>query len=131
MRTMFGVVAVVGLGALLGGFGCSSTQPAGTGRPEMKTHRVTGEVSTLVNSGLDRAFEQSVATVRDDMRFTVEKNQQDSLVGVVTARTAQNKLVTVTLHKKSDTITSVNVSAGAFDSDIAKAVAEKIAGRLQ
>ncbi len=111
--------------------GCSSTQPAGEGRPEMKTHRVTGEVSTLVNAGLDRAFDQSVAAVRDDLQFTVESSAKDALVGVVKARTAQNKLVTVTLNKKSDTITSVNVSAGAFDSDVATAVAEKISSRLQ
>ncbi|MFO0831829.1 MAG: DUF3568 family protein [Phycisphaerales bacterium] len=109
--------------------GCSSTQPALDGKPEVKTHRVTGEVSTIVNRGLERTFDASVDAVKDDLKFTVESSVKDALVGVVKARTAENKLVTVTLNKKSDTVTSVSVTAGAFDSGIAKATVDRIVDR--
>jgi hypothetical protein len=115
----------LGLGA------CTSTLPAGDGMPEMKTNRVTGDVNTLVNSGLDYTFDQTVAAVRDDMQFTLEHSAKDALVGVVKARTAQNKLVVVTLSRKSDAITGVNVNAGTFDPSIARAVADRIAARTR
>lgn len=108
---------------------CSSTQPASDGKPEVKTHRVTGEVSSLLNTGLDNAYNAAVSAVKDDLQFTVESSTKDALIGVVKARTAQNKLVTVTLTKKSDSITGLAVSAGAFDSSIAKATADKIIAR--
>ncbi len=109
---------------------CSSTQAPADGRSEVKTHRVTGEVSTLLPAGLDTVHEQALRVVQDDLQLRVEKNNKDAMVGVIAARTADEKLITITLTRKADAITHVNTSAGPFNDDLCKRVIEKLQARV-
>jgi hypothetical protein len=120
-----GVVGVVGaLGA------CSSTTTSGTSSAAIEQNKVTGNTSTLASVGLDRAYEGSIRAI-NNLQFKVESQAKDALKGVIKAKTADGKTVSIDLTKKSDTITEVEVSAGPLEQSLARTVIEKIQGELK
>jgi hypothetical protein len=120
-----GVAGVVGaLGA------CSSTTTSGTSSAAIEQNKVTGNTSTLASVGLDRAYEGSIRAI-NNLQFKIESQAKDALKGVIKAKTADGKTVSVDLTKKSDTITQVEVSAGPLEQSLARTVIEKIQGELK
>lgn len=90
---------------------------------------MTGNTSTLASAGLDKAYEGSVRAI-NALQFKIESQAKDSLKGVIKAKTADGKTVSVDLTKKSDAITEVEVSAGPLEQSLARTVIEKIQGEL-
>ncbi len=109
---------------------CSSTTSSGTSSAAIEQNKVTGNTSTLASVGLDRAYEGSIRAI-NGLQFKIESQAKDALKGVIRAKTADGKTVSVDLTKKSDTITEVEVSAGPLEQSLARTVIEKIQGELK
>lgn len=109
---------------------CSSTTSSGTSSAAIEQNKVTGNTSTLASVGLDRAYEGSIRAI-NDLQFKIESQAKDALKGVIKAKTADGKTVSIDLTKKSDTITEVEVSAGPLEQSLARTVIEKIQGELK
>lgn len=127
MRRMTWMLAVVGAAGLLGA--CSTTSSS-TSSAAIEQNKVTGTASTLATAGLDKAYEGSVRAI-NGLQFKIESQAKDALKGVIKAKTADGKTVSVDLIKKSDTITEVEVSAGPLEQSLARTVIEKIQGELK
>jgi hypothetical protein len=109
---------------------CTSTQPATDNNAEVRVNRVTGDTSCLTSVNLDRAYAGSLDAVRD-LQFTLESEAKDAIKGIVKARTADKSLVTITLTRKADMITHINVNAGSFNQGLAQTVMAQVQERLR
>ena len=82
--------------------------------------------ATCATEAIDRLRERVRA---EHLRYAPQA--KDALKGVLTARTADDKSVSIALTKKSDAITAISVSAGPIEQSLAKTVLEKIQGELK
>lgn len=131
MRRMTWKLMAAGVAGVVGALGaCSSTTTSGTSSAAIEQNKVTGNTSTLASVGLDRAYEGSIRAI-NNLQFKIESQAKDALKGVIKAKTADGKTVSVDLTKKSDTITQVEVSAGPLEQSLARTVIEKIQGELK
>ena len=104
---------------------CTTDAPRESGQAGLTTNAVSGTVKTYAEAGLDRTFAAAQKAVKE-MQFTTVKESKDVLKGIVDCKTADDKAVGIVLSKVSDSITEVNVNAGTLNTDIAKAMANKI-----
>ncbi len=130
MKTPRILIASVMLAACLSMTACNESTKAHDGQAEINQNKVTGEASTLASTNLDKAYEGAIRAI-NSLQFKIEKQAKDALKGVLTARTADDKSVSIALTKKSDAITAISVSAGPIEQSLAKTVLEKIQGELK
>jgi Protein of unknown function (DUF3568) len=105
--------------------GCSSTSPGTDKSTQVETNTITGEVTTLASTNLDSAFAAAKAGIAE-LQFTTTRDSKDALKGVLSARTADDKTVDVTLIRKSDNITEIVVSAGPINRSLAQSTMDAI-----
>ncbi len=86
---------------------------------------MSGTVSTLLATNLDGSYAAALRAIKE-LQFVVVKEAKDTLRGVIEARTADDRHVTIELEKRSDTITSLDVNAGGMRTELAETVARKI-----
>jgi hypothetical protein len=118
-------ICVVGfaLAAVAGGLGgCASL--------ELKTEHaiawVRDALQTTVDAPLERVARASVEAVRD-LKFTDEAAKTDAISGVITAKTAKDEKVTITLTGINYQQTVVDIRVGLISD---KAVATEILKRI-
>ena len=109
---------------------CSSSPSAAKGGSDVKTNAVTGTLSTMLSSPLQRSYDAALWAV-DEMKFTTTKKAVDALSGVVNAKTADGTSVEITLEKNGDAMTKLAVSAGPIRTEVARALVTKIQERTR
>lgn len=127
--TRSALILALAAAALTVASACSTTKSA-EGQATIEQNKVTGNTSTLATASLDNAYEGAIRAL-NGLQFKIEKQAKDSLKGVLTARTADNKTVSVDLTRKSDTITEIEVSAGPIEQSLAKTTLERIQSELR
>lgn len=130
MKTHRFLIASAMLAACLSMTACNESTKAHDGQADINQNKVTGEAYTIASSSLDKAYEGSIRAI-NSLQFKIEKQAKDALKGVLTARTADNKTVSIDLTKKSDAITAISVSAGPLEQTLAKTVLDRIQGELK
>jgi hypothetical protein len=126
----FAQFAAVALCAAVAAFPAACTTTSEGDRPAREQNRVTGTVTTLASTSLDRAYSASQDALAS-LQFPVQRQTKDALTAQLVAKTADDKTVTVYLNRKSDTITEVNVSAGPVNQALADTVAQRIQDRIR
>jgi hypothetical protein len=79
--------------------------------------------------GLDSAYNATKDALAE-LQFFITQDTKDALTGVVKARTADNKNLTVTLNKKSENITEVSVDPGVIERSLGQRVIETIRAKM-
>lgn len=121
--------AVVAVSAMVAS-ACTTTYTA-PGGSLAEYNRVTGNLTAVLEASLDRAWEAAVAAVEHDLKFEVRERTKDSLAGIVRARTADGKQISITLRRRGDNITEAVINAGILaDDSLQRLVLEKIQARL-
>ena len=103
---------------------CTTTKSTG-GMAAVHTNMATGNVSTTLPVGLDRAYSAAQAGVRD-MQYTITKQSKDTQTGVVNAKTADGIGINVTVTSNGSNQSTLEVDASPLHTDIAKNLATKI-----
>jgi hypothetical protein len=110
---------VIALGA------CSTKPPEQAGGTPLTVNAMSGTVSTLLATNLDGSYAAALRAIKE-LQFVVVKEAKDTLRGVIEARTADDRNVSIELERRSDTITSLDVNAGGMRTELAETVARKI-----
>src|SRR4051812_19018364 len=74
---------------------------------------VRGELDATVSKSYENAVQASGRAI-DQLQFAKISEQKDALSAKFTARTAQDKKVTIIVSKVSDTLTRVQIRVGVF-----------------
>jgi hypothetical protein len=110
--------------------GCTST----TRTPQGATatyNSVTGNLSTTVESNLDRTWDAAVAAV-NDMQYRIVDRNKDAMTGIINAKTADGSNVRVKADRQSDHVTGVTVGMGPMGKEAtARTLMDKILSRLR
>ena len=89
-----------------------------------------GELSSVESAPMDKAWAASQAAMKD-LEFAITEQGKDSLSAHLTARTAQDKKVTVTLKKQTEKLTEIKIRVGTFgDEAMSNQVLVKIKSHL-
>lgn len=72
---------------------------------------VEGELRTTVGKNYERVCRASVKAV-DQLQFHLISEAKDALSDTITARTGQDKKVTIVLKREAEGVTSVNIRVG-------------------
>lgn len=87
---------------------------------------VHGELKETETVPMDTAYNATLAAMRD-LQFAVVSKPMDTLTATITARTANDKKVEVTLNKQSATVTEIRIRVGTFgDRDESRQILDKI-----
>jgi Protein of unknown function (DUF3568) len=131
IKTKWFIVALAAALPVLGG-GCGlllvggAAAAAGVGTYAY----VNGELRGTEAAPLDKVWDASQAAMKD-MQFPVVTKTKDALEGLLTARTAADKKVQVTLKKLSDSSTEIRIRVGTFgDEAISRMIMDKIKSHL-
>jgi hypothetical protein len=109
---------------------CTNTASAGKGDSTAVFNTVSGNLTTSTDRPIEDAFAAAKQGV-SDMGYSTEKANQDALKGVIVAREADNGRVDVTLLRKAERVTEIEVGVGAFgDEAKARLILDKILARL-
>ena len=91
---------------------------------------VDGEVKTTEASSLNQTWDASLAAMKD-LEFTVTDKSKDALSGYVTAQTADNKTIKISLKYISNTSTEIRIRVGTFgDESLSRIILGKINSHL-
>ncbi|MEX2218457.1 MAG: DUF3568 family protein [Phycisphaerales bacterium] len=127
MKTMMAMAMIAGATAL--GPACTTTR-TGSGTVE-DYNAITGNLSTTLAAPLDKVYAASVQTMRE-LEFRQGEEKKDALVGIITAKMADDRVVSVRLDKKTDNLTAVTVGGGMLGSEsVARIVLEKIREKVR
>ena len=104
---------------------CTTSQSSNQGMAALHTNMATGNVTTTLPVGLDRAYGAAQAGVKD-MQYTVTKQTKDATTGVVNCKTADGIGIDITVHANGANQSTLDVNASPLHTDIAKNLAAKI-----
>ena len=91
---------------------------------------IRGELQATLDSSLNATNRATVRAI-SQLEFAKVSENKDALTSTITARTAQDKKVVITLTKVSDTVTKVRIRVGVFgDEAISMAILDKIKAAL-
>ncbi|HLO42161.1 MAG TPA: DUF3568 family protein [Phycisphaerales bacterium] len=109
---------------------CSSTSGSSSAKTTAtETSTITGRSTMTASVGLDSAYAAAKDAI-SELQFVQTQDNKDALTAVLKAKTADNKTVTVTLTRKSDTITDVEVDAGVIDRSLAQKTLDTIRRKI-
>jgi hypothetical protein len=118
------LVLVFAAGALTLVPACT-TSKSGENMASIHTNMATGNVSTTLPVGLDRAYAAAQNAVQQ-MQYQVTKQNKDAQTGVINAKTADGIGINVTVHENGANQSNLEVDASPLHTDIAKNLAQKI-----
>ena len=103
--------------------GCSS----GPMSPQKPWTAILGDLVWVEEANIDIVY-NAVTKTLEDMKFSLTKQQYDGLSGVVTAKSLENKLITIRLRAETADWTRVSIRVGKYlsDADKARVVYERI-----
>jgi hypothetical protein len=91
---------------------------------------VDGELKASQPESLDKTFAAAQGAVKD-LEFSVTKTEKDAVSAHLTAKTAQDKTVDISLKRISDNTTEIRIRVGTFgDKSLSDLILEKIRSRL-
>lgn len=91
---------------------------------------VTGELSTLEEVKLDRAWSATQAAVKD-LQFTVKEQAKDALQARLVAQQADKTDIKITLEAQGDKVTKIRIRVGVFgDEATSRLIMDKIKSNL-
>lgn len=91
---------------------------------------VKGELKATEKASLDKVWDASLAAMQE-LQFAVTAQAKDALTGELTARTAQDKKVTIQLKALPDSSTEIKVRVGTFgDEALSLVIMDKIKKHL-
>jgi hypothetical protein len=109
---------------------CTNSASAGKGDSTAVFNKATGNLTANTDRSLEDSFAAS-KTAMNDMGYSTEKANQDALKGVIVAREADGGRIDVTLQRKADRVTEIEVGVGAFGNESkARLILDKILARL-
>jgi hypothetical protein len=87
---------------------------------------IRGELDATLNEHYDKVIDASNAALHK-LEFAKVNEVKDAFTDVITARTAQDKKVEITITKQAEKITKVSIRIGVFgDEEKSRAILEKI-----
>jgi hypothetical protein len=98
-----GLTLLVGAGALVLMSGCGTDTPGVT--------NTLGSFSTVINGPPDKVTEAAVRAA-NDLRLGSVTSQESKVDGTVTARTAQNDAVNITVEQAGENVSKVSIKVG-------------------
>ena len=91
---------------------------------------VNGESKEAEAAGLDKTWNATLAATKE-MQLAVISQRKDAFSGEVTARTADDKKVVISLKRLSESNTELRVRVGTFgDEAMSRTITGKIRGKL-
>ncbi len=116
------------LGACAALTACSGSTKSGT----EYTMTPLRELKVTLPHDLTATHAASVRAVRDRLGYTVEQESSDALEGIITARSATDREVTVSTRKVGESSTRVLVGVSPMgDEDIARSILSAIEDELK
>jgi hypothetical protein len=91
---------------------------------------VDGELKASQPESLDKTWAATQSAVKD-LKFSVTKTAKDAVSAHLTAKTAEDKTVDISLKRIADDTTEIRIRVGAFgDKSLSDLILEKIRSRL-
>lgn len=127
MRTFTRVLAMslVTAGAFAA-VGCSGSTKSGTSY----TLTPLRTLEAYLPGNVEKVHNESLAALRDDLKYDVTDQRLDALAGEVKARNARGTTIRVLTARDSDAVTKVTVYAGG-DENLGRIILETIEKRLK
>jgi Protein of unknown function (DUF3568) len=127
MRASVMICVLVVLACALG---CSSSYTTGFGS-EASFNKLTGDLDTIVEADLDRAYGAGLGAV-EDMQLTLVSKAKDVTKGMIVSKMADTSRVQITLEKRSEHVTGVTVGVASMGKEsVAREVLDKMVARLK
>ena len=117
------LAALVLAGALVG---CSGSTKTGTSY----TLTPLRTIEAYLPGGVEKVHNESLAALRDDLKYDITEQKLDALAGEVKARNARNTTIRVLTVRDSDAVTKVTVHSGG-DENLGRIILETIEKRLK
>lgn len=120
------IVAILGISLLLN-TGCAAVLLGGAAAAGAGTILyVKGELQSTDDVSIDKAWRATILAV-DDLGFVVTSKEKDAVSASLTALTADNKEVKITLNRKADKVTQIAIRVGTFgDESLSRLILDKI-----
>ncbi len=122
----YSIMAILGISLLLN-TGCAAVLLGGGAAAGAGTILyVKGELQSTEDVPIDKAWRATVLAV-DDLGFAVTSRKKDAVSARLTALTADNKDVKITLNRKAEEVTHIGIRVGTFgDESLSRLILDKI-----
>lgn len=121
------VLAAVLTALVAGTSGCLAVAAGAAGAGTVAYIR--GELDTTLTSSLANV-DGAANRALQELQFVKVNESKDALAAIITARTAQDKKITLTLTKVADNLTRVQIRVGMFgDETISRAILDRITAK--
>lgn len=120
------IMAILGISLLLN-TGCAAVLLGGAAAAGAGTILyVKGELQSTDDVSIDKAWRATILAV-DDLGFVVTSKEKDAVSARLTALTADNKEVKITLNRKADKVTQIAIRVGTLgDESLSRLILDKI-----
>ncbi|HEX3034438.1 MAG TPA: DUF3568 family protein [Thermodesulfobacteriota bacterium] len=120
------IMAILGISLLLN-TGCAAVLLGGAAAAGAGTILyVKGESQSTDDVSIDKAWRATILAV-DDLGFVVTSKEKDAVSARLTALTADNKEVKITLNRKADKVTQIAIRVGTLgDESLSRLILDKI-----
>ncbi|MGP1310993.1 MAG: DUF3568 family protein [Phycisphaerales bacterium] len=119
------LAASVAVAAPLALVGCSGSTKTGTSY----TLTPLRTLEAYLPGSVEKVHNESLAALRDDLKYDIVEEKLDALAGEVKARNARGTTIRVLTARDSDAVTKVTVHSGG-DENLGKIILETIEKRL-